>query len=76
MSEEQMWYYFTFGVGQPNAGHYVKFFGTYEGTRKKMFEEYGNIWAFQYSEDEWKAWTERCEREGMTWMVEKGLMQK
>lgn len=43
------WYYFTF-----DNGHYVKFYGTYESTRAQMFSEYGDKWAFQYSEDEWK----------------------
>lgn len=51
--EKKKWYYFTFGCGQQHAGHYVKIFGTFSGTRKKMFDKYGSKWGFQYSEEEW-----------------------
>ena len=50
---EQTWY-FTFGCGQENAGKYVKIKGTYESARQKMFDRFGDKWAFQYSENEWK----------------------
>ena len=48
------WYYFTFGVGQPHAGKFVKIRGTFEESRQKMFDKYGDRWAFQYSEVEWR----------------------
>lgn len=44
--EGKQWYYFTFGVGQKHAGHYVKFFGTYMEARHRMVKEYGLAWAF------------------------------
>ena len=53
------WWIFTFGHGQPHAGHYVRIFGTYDSARKKMFDKYGRAWGFQYSEAEWNSWLER-----------------
>lgn len=52
-NNEQYWY-FTFGCGQPNAGHYVKIRGTFSSARKEMVRRYGIKWAFQYSEEEWR----------------------
>lgn len=40
MSDGRQWYYFTFGCGQKFVGHYVKFYGTFDEARKKMFDEY------------------------------------
>ena len=54
--EEKKWYYFTFGSNQKHCGHYVKRFGTYGEARQQMFDKYGDNWAFQYSEDDWKKW--------------------
>ena len=71
--EEPKWYYFTFGHGQPNAGHYVKIFGTYGGAREKMFAKYDKRWAFQYSEEEWDAWVKKATHEGVEYMIEKEL---
>lgn len=48
------WWYFTFGSGQEHEGFYVKIKGDFSTARGKMFEKYGNKWAFQYSEKEWK----------------------
>ena len=70
---EQGWYYFTFGYGQEHSGHYVKFFGTYAEAREQMINAYGHKWAFQYSEDEWMEWVDRCKRDGSEWMIEKEL---
>lgn len=56
---------FTFGCGQPNAGKYVKIYGTYEQARKKMFARYGRRWAFQYSADEWADWVIRANHFGI-----------
>ena len=53
------YYIFTFGQGQEHAGHYVKIFGTYGEAREKMFDRYGEKWAFQYSAEDWKEWEER-----------------
>lgn len=50
----EKWWYFTFGSGQPNEGHYVKFYGTFESAREKMEERYEDGWGFQYSEEEWR----------------------
>lgn len=71
--DERQWYYFTFGVGQKYEGHYVRFFGTYEEARKQMVERHGHSWAFQYTEEEWAAWEDRCTKEGMLWMLETEL---
>lgn len=46
-------WYFTFGVGQPNAGHFIVFPGTYEQARERMNNAFNGVWAFQYSEDQW-----------------------
>lgn len=48
------WWVCTFGSGQIHAGYYVKIKGTYIEARQKMFERYGNKWAFQYSWEEWE----------------------
>lgn len=58
MQNNEYWI-FTFGVGQAHAHKYVKIYGTYEEARKKMFEAYGDRWAFQYSEKQWQEWCER-----------------
>lgn len=71
--EREQWWYFTFGCGQKHAGHYVKFFGRYYEAREKMFATFGKQWAFQYSEEEWNAWAERCRKDGMEWMIETEL---
>ena len=57
--EKETWYIFTFGCGQKNEGHYVRFYGTYGEAREQMVREYGNEWAFQYSEEEWNDWLKR-----------------
>jgi len=41
-------YIFTFGVGQPHAGHFVKLAGTLNETREEMFRLFGDAWSFQY----------------------------
>lgn len=53
------WYIFTFGYGQEHAGHYVRLYGTYSETRQKMFEMFGDKWAFQYEEQDWLESTKR-----------------
>lgn len=45
-------YIFTFGVGQENAGKYVRIRGNFFTSRDKMFELYGEHWAFQYTKEE------------------------
>lgn len=68
--EKKCWYIFTFGCDQPNAGKYVKVFGTYGGARKKMHDKYGDKWAFQYSEEEWNGYLNDPDR---TWDMETEL---
>lgn len=49
-----MRWYFTFGVGHPTYGkHFVCIEGSNSTARSKMFEHFGNNWAFDYSEDDW-----------------------
>lgn len=70
---DRTWWYFTFGCGQIHAGYYVKFFGTFGEARREMFECHGDRWAFQYSEQDWLAWKEKCRSEGMEHMLETEL---
>lgn len=58
---------FTFGCGQPNAGHCVRIKGNYGEARSKMCERYGTVWAFQYAADEWDEWKKNPQR---AWMME------
>lgn len=71
MTEERRWWIFTFGCGQEHAGFYVKFFGTYSEAREKMFEHFGDKWAFQYSEEQWNTIVERAAKFGYS--IEKEL---
>lgn len=48
------WWIFTFGCGHEHAGKYVKIHGTFSEARQKMFDKYGEDWAFQYSEENWE----------------------
>ena len=54
MENKEQWYVFTFGCGQKFGGHYVRIWGTYNSARKKMFEEYGDEWSFQYTEEDFE----------------------
>lgn len=54
-------------------GHYVKFYGTFDEARKKMFDKYGPHWAFQYSEAEWNAWVQKCKERGAECWIETEL---
>lgn len=62
--KEETWY-FTFGEGQENSGHYVRIRGTFESARKEMFIRFGRAWAFQYSEPEWLKWLDRARDMGV-----------
>ena len=50
--KSQNWY-FTFGSGQAHDGCFIKFFGTREETRERMFNSFGQKWSMQYSEETW-----------------------
>ena len=70
MSEVKQIWRFTFGCGTDKAGYCQPILGTYSEARKKMFEMYGEHWAFQYSEQEW----ERIrDMPGRCWSLEKDL---
>ena len=75
MKDKRQWWYFTFGVGQPHEGHYVKFFGTYDEARTAMVEKYGARWAFQYNEAAWEGWVRQCKNMNMEWMLETELTE-
>jgi hypothetical protein len=47
--EPQQDWYFTFGCGQPHAGHYHVIHDTYEGARLKMHHRFGVVWSMQYA---------------------------
>lgn len=65
---------FTFGVGQPNAGKYVKVYGDYESARRKMIDRYGLHWAFQYSMTQWREWIEEAGKAGHPVETELGVI--
>ena len=46
-------YVFTFGDCHKYAGRYLVLKGTFNETRKKAFELFGDKWAFQYTMEEW-----------------------
>lgn len=39
---------FTFGYSHKHANKFIRLHGDYESTRQKMFDTYGDNWAFQY----------------------------
>jgi hypothetical protein len=45
-------YAFTFGCGQKHANCYVVIEGSFDESRKRMFEMYGPEWSFQYEYDD------------------------
>lgn len=52
---------FTFGCGQENAGYYQEIYAkNSDEAREKMFEMYGDKWAFQYTEEDWERNKERA----------------
>lgn len=51
MRHEEDWY-FTFGIGHPLTGRYVRFRGTVEGAREQMTAIFGLNWSRQYSQHE------------------------
>jgi len=46
-SKEQYWY-FTFGSAHAHPNGYIKIYGTFDASRMKMVERFGEKWAFQY----------------------------
>jgi hypothetical protein len=52
--DKKVWY-FTFCYGDPIHGGWCQPIkaASYGEARRKMFEMYGEKWAFQYSEEEW-----------------------
>lgn len=68
--DPEQWWIFTFGCGQEHAGYYVKVYGTYAGARAKMFDKYGDKWAFQYSAVKWD---ELSKGINLMWCTEKEL---
>lgn len=63
-------YIFTFGQGQPLAGHCVRIRGDYAEAREKMIEKFGLKWAFQYDAKQWDEWKDNPER---AWYMEKEI---
>jgi len=51
--EKRQNWYFTFGSGQAHDNCYITFFGTWEETRKRMFDAFDAKWSMQYSEEQW-----------------------
>ena len=67
----EKWWIFTFGYGQKYEGHYVKINGTFGEAREKMFDKYGEEWAFQYSEEQWNDWLNTKPK----WIPEESLLE-
>lgn len=62
---------FTFGCGQGDlAGKCIRISGEYGEARDKMFEMFGNKWAFQYSAEEWEKMRNDPKR---TWPMEQEI---
>lgn len=58
-------FYFTFCGDGENAGHYIKITACgFSEAREEMFKMYGDKWAFQYAEKEWKDWELRAKQTG------------
>lgn len=57
--EKPIWWIFTFGQSREiygdKAGHYVRFFGTYETARKQMIGKFGKKWAFNIPKENGKS---------------------
>lgn len=64
-------WYFTFGCGQPLAGHCqpIKAYDFWSA-RAKMVELHGIVWCGQYSEDDWNGFKNDKHR---MWDMEKEL---
>jgi hypothetical protein len=45
-------WYFTFAPDHSHPNQYVKFHGTFMGTRRKMLSVYGQRWSGQYDHNE------------------------
>lgn len=57
-----MKWYFTFMSRQTLlATRFVCFEGTFAEARKQMFDNFGEMWAFQYNEEEFKRQSELYE---------------
>lgn len=58
-------YIFTFGIGMPNAGHYIRIKADdYGAARRAMCELHGSEWAFQYDNDTWEHAEHRAKQLG------------
>ncbi len=63
-------HYFTFGFGQVHENGFHVIMAEDKGkARKKMFEKFGNKWAFQYDEKSW------FNKDGVSQQEEFGLRQ-
>lgn len=55
-------YYFTFGCGQKHHGEVQPIYANnMMVARNKMFELFGDYWAFSYTEEEWNKWKKQIE---------------
>lgn len=70
--EKEQWWIFTFGSGQKYSGKFCKVYGTFNSARQKMFDHYGDNWAFQYTLDEWGEWL----RKKPPYLPEETLLEK
>ena len=55
-------YYFTFGCGQKHHGEVQPIYANnMMVARNKMFELFGDKWAFSYTEEQWNQWKKELE---------------
>ncbi len=43
---------FTFGMGQPHAGHFVRIFGTMDTAREEMVRRFSTKWSMMYGSED------------------------
>jgi hypothetical protein len=52
--DNQGFWFFTFGVSHPFHDFVIRIYGDTASTRDKMISFFGDKWAFQYSEEDFK----------------------
>ena len=65
-------YYFTFGCDQKHEGEVQPIHANnMMVARNKMFELFGEAWAFSYSEEEWNKWKKQVADEHLPFPIER-----
>ena len=57
-------YYFTFGFSQLLENHFIVInANNYKEAREIMIKQFGNCWAFQYTEEQWNLQNGKTQKE-------------